>query len=107
MMLLMLFSTVLSAPAYADSAEQAGMEAGEKILDIYTIIKAVATPIATIGIVGSALQLMQGDTKAGEAAKKRIVVIILALVAIWLIPLVVGAGKTSFGGLAWDPEHPV
>lgn len=88
--------------AYAD--EEA--DARSAVYDAYKIVQAVSVPLAVIGIAGSAIQSASADVANAARARKRIVIILLALAAVWLIPLCVGMGKGILSMGAWDPENP-
>lgn len=89
-------------PAYADEET----EARSAVYDAYKIVQAVSVPLAVIGVAGSAIQSASSDVANAARARKRIVIILFALAAVWLIPLCIGMGKGILSAGAWDPANP-
>ena len=83
-----------------------GIQAGSAIYDIYIFIRNISPAIAAVGIAGSAFDLLK-DSSSAEKAKKRIIVILMAVAAVWLIPPLLTAGKNLFAAGAWDPSNPI
>ena len=69
---------------------------------LYEILKIVATALAVIGIAGSAIQMITGDSQSAMKAKRLMIVIGMAVAAMYAIPLAVMAFKNLVP--EWDPS---
>ena len=69
---------------------------------LYNTIKIAATALAAIGIAGSAIQIITGDSQSAMKAKRRMIVIGMAVAAMYAIPLAVMAFKNLVP--EWDPS---
>lgn len=101
--LVLVFSVMVgTVQAYADDEQ----DAGRAVASVYDTVKVFVLPLAALGIAGSGIQILMGDENDAAKAKKRIVIILCAAVAIWFLPTVAVWGRKLLGGTAWSPENP-
>lgn len=95
-MMMLLAVSLCVQIAYADETTQA-------LGGVYRTFKIVGTSFAAVGIIGSGIQMLGGDTHTAAKAKGRILIILMAVGAMYLIPVVMSMGKNLFGEWAWTP----
>lgn len=110
---LIILSLLLCVSAYAedtadsgsaqlfDNSDTVNADTVAPLLSAFQLIRNVGTIFSVIGIAGSGIQLVS-DTAASEKAFKRILYILIALMALWLLPAAIALGRNSFGS-GWNP----
>ena len=97
---------LLSPAAFADGADTEGAIRNQ-LLSVVSVIRTCAMPFAVVGFAGSAVSLITSGSDASAASKavKRMIVIALALGAIWLLPEVIRIGSSLAASSVWNPEY--
>lgn len=95
----------LVTPAYA--APDAGI--ANSFGPIYSVMFKTVTPLATLALCFAAMRVLTHDPqniRIYAAAKRAVLVIIVAYAAFCLLPLVASLFDDLFKSLAWDPNSP-
>lgn len=98
----LLFAVWIPGTAFADGES----EARDAMYGTFEVVRTVALPLGAVGIAASAIEMAGSDTTAAIRAKNRIIIILLAEAAIFLIPLILSMGAETVAQGAWDPERP-
>ena len=98
----LLFAAWIPGTASADGES----EARDALYGTFETVRAIALPLGVVGIAASAIEMAGSDTTAAVRAKNRIIIILLAEAAIFLIPLILSMGAETVAQGVWDPEHP-
>lgn len=120
LVLSLLFASVWSMrPAYAsdsgggpppgdnsslDGIEEAKGEYKELYKSIYGIFRVAATSFGAVGVAISAVQMVIGDEESASKALSRIVILLGAIAALWLLPAIISMGIELGRQFAWDPS---
>lgn len=88
----------------ADASEQEA-PARQAFGPVYRTIRTIAMAMGVVGIAASAVQIVMGDTQTASKAKTRLFLIVLAVMAVWVLPIVISSGSTLFGA-GWNPNNP-
>lgn len=100
--LIVLFTAVLCFQfAFAATSAEAQFKQG--ITDLYWHVERISLGAAAIALAGCGLMMVFGNQKEAESAKGAIKYILIAVAGIWLLPLIINAGKGLFGS-GWDPH---
>lgn len=94
-------ATLCCQVAFADSNPQGSFQSGIDVA--YNQLRWIATGGGVLALAGCGIILVTGSEKDGEKAKAAIKYIIIAVVGVWILPLVVRAGKGMFG-TPWNPH---
>lgn len=95
----------LVTPAYA--APDAGI--ANSFGPIYSVMFKTVTPLATLALCFVAMRVLTHDPqniRIYAAAKRAVLVIIVAYAAFCMLPLVASLFDDLFKSLAWDPNSP-
>lgn len=95
----------LVTPAYA--APDAGI--ANSFGPIYSVMFKTVTPLATLALCFAAIRVLTHDPqniRIYAAAKRAVLVIIVAYAAFCMLPLVASLFDDLFKSLAWDPNSP-
>lgn len=95
----------LVTPAYA--APDAGI--ANSFGPIYSVMFKTVTPLATLALCFAAMRVLTHDPqniRIYAAAKRAVLVIIVAYAAFCMLPLVASLFNDLFKSLAWDPNSP-
>ncbi len=95
----------LVTPAYA--APDAGI--ANSFGPIYSVMFKTVTPLATLALCFAAMRVLTHDPqniRIYAAAKRAVLVIIVAYAAFCMLPLVASLFDDLFKSLAWDPNSP-
>lgn len=110
---LIFLSLLLCIPAYAeddagsgnaqlfDNSDTINADTAAPLVSAFQLIRNVGTIFSVIGIAGSGIQLVS-NTALAEKALKRILYILIALMALWLLPAAIALGRNIFGS-GWNP----
>ena len=105
-------SLTLSAPVFAADPWSPDVEFGTNVSDssmreyrdrisaTYKFILSMAAPFALVLIA------FFGSEKDAERGFSMIKMSLIALMALYLLPLVISAAYNSLNGVKWDPAHP-
>lgn len=85
--------------AFAGSEEQVR----EGLYSVFEAVRSMSLPLAAAGVAGSAVKMVTGDSAEAAAAGKRIVLILTAVAALWLVPAALSLGAGLFSGIVWNP----
>ena len=77
-----------------------------KIDETYKLFRNIALPLAALALAYCGLALLLGSEKDAEVAKKRIFFILLAIVVLYLLPLIVKEAMNVGAKYAWSPSSP-
>ena len=99
-------SLTLSAPAFAADLEAQKQEFWSRILAAYNFLLSMAAPFALVTITAGGLIVLLGSEKDAERGYAMIKMALIALMALYLLPLVISVARHSLNGVAWDPENP-
>lgn len=111
-------SLTLSAPVFAADPWSPDVEFGTNVSDssmreyrdrisaTYKFILSMATPFALVTITVGGLIAFFGSEKDAERGFYMIKMSLIALMALYLLPLVISAAYNSLNGVKWDPAHP-
>ena len=103
--LLCLLFFFLVTPAYA--APDAGI--ANSFGPIYSVMFKTVTPLATLALCFAAMRVLTHDPqniRIYAAAKRVVLVVIVAYAAFCMLPLVASLFNDLFKSLAWDPNSP-
>lgn len=75
------------------------------VYNIYIVIRNVASAMCVVGIAGCAIQILAGNTNNASKAYSRLIAMLLAIGALWLVPFLLSYGKDLLGAGAWDPAN--
>lgn len=92
-------------PAYA--APDAGI--ANSFGPIYSVMFKTVTPLATLALCFAAMRVLTHDpqnVRIYAAAKRAVLVIVVAYAAFCMLPLVASLFNDLFKSLAWDPNSP-
>lgn len=92
-------------PAYA--APDAGIS--NSFGPIYSVMFKTVTPLATLALCFAAMRVLTHDpqnVRIYAAAKRAVLVIVVAYAAFCMLPLVASLFNDLFKSLAWDPNSP-
>ena len=78
-------------------------DTSSQFASLYRGIRNIALPFGVIGVAGSGIQVLVGDENTAAKAKHRIIVILMATIAMFLIPTIMTAAKSLFSGFVWEP----
>lgn len=95
----------LVTPAYA--APDAGI--ANSFGPIYSVMFKTVTPLATLALCFAAMRVLTHDPqniRIYAAAKRAVLVVIVAYAAFCMLPLVASLFDDLFKSLAWDPNSP-
>lgn len=95
----------LVTPAYA--APDAGI--ANSFGPIYSVMFKTVTPLATLALCFAAMRVLTHDpqnVRIYAAAKRAVLVIVVAYAALCMLPLVASLFNDLFKSLAWDPNSP-
>lgn len=95
----------LVTPAYA--APDAGIS--NSFGPIYSVMFKTVTPLATLALCFAAMRVLTHDpqnVRIYAAAKRAVLVIVVAYAAFCMLPLVASLFNDLFKSLAWDPNSP-
>lgn len=95
----------LVTPAYA--APDAGI--ANSFGPIYSVMFKTVTPLATLALCFAAMRVLTHDPQNVSiyaAAKRAVLVIVVAYAAFCMLPLVASLVNDLFKSLAWDPNSP-
>lgn len=95
----------LVTPAYA--APDAGI--ANSFGPIYSVMFKTVTPLATLALCFAAMRVLTHDpqnVRIYAAAKRAVLVIVVAYAAFCMLPLVASLVNDLFKSLAWDPNSP-
>lgn len=95
----------LVTPAYA--APDAGI--ANSFGPIYSVMFKTVTPLATLALCFAAMRVLTHDpqnVRIYAAAKRAVLVIVVAYAAFCMLPLVASLFNDLFKSLAWDPNSP-
>lgn len=87
-----------TAVAYAETDAFAEAVITNGLGQIYSILSAVILPIGAIALAVCALKMVYGDEKSTENAKGALVRIIIAVILIYLAPLIINTVVGLFRG---------
>lgn len=76
---------------------------------LYDVMFKTITPVATLALCFSALRVLTHDSqniKVYAAAKRTVMLIVVAYAAFVLLPSVAGLASDLLSGYAWDPSNP-
>ena len=106
-------SLTLSAPVFAADPWSPDVEFGssmreyrDRISATYKFILSMAAPFALVTITVGGLIAFFGSEKDAERGFSMIKMSLIALMALYLLPLVISAAYNSLNGVKWDPAHP-
>ena len=111
-------SLTLSAPVFAADPWSPDVEFGTNVSDssmreyrdrisaTYKFILSMAAPFALVTITVGGLIAFLGSEKDAERGFSMIKMSLIALMALYLLPLVISAAYNSLNGVKWDPAHP-
>lgn len=111
-------SLTLSAPVFAADPWSPDVEFGtnvsnssmreyrDRISATYKFILSMAAPFALVTITVGGLIAFLGSEKDVERGFSMIKMSLIALMALYLLPLVISAAYNSLNGVKWDPAHP-
>ena len=97
-----LFVCLLTTTAFADDEGTVR----NSVFSLYKTVRMITLPLAAVGIAGSGIQIAAGDVQSAAKAKRRILVICMAVAAVWLIPGLLSSGRNLLSSGAWDPQNP-
>ncbi len=95
----------LVTPAYA--APDSGI--ANSFGPIYSVMFKTVTPLATLALCFAAMRVLTHDpqnVRIYAAAKRAVLVIVVAYAAFCMLPLVASMFNDLFNSLAWDPNSP-
>ena len=95
----------LVTPAYA--APDAGI--ANSFGPIYSVMFKTVTPLATLALCFAAMRVLTHDpqnVRIYAAAKRAVLVIVVAYAACCMLPRVAALFNDLFKSLAWDPNNP-
>lgn len=95
----------LVTPAYA--APDVGI--ANSFGPIYSVMFKTVTPLATLALCFAAMRVLTHDpqnVRIYAAAKRAVLVIVVAYAAFCMLPLVASLFNDLFKSLAWDPNSP-
>lgn len=95
----------LVTPAYA--APDAGI--ANSFGPIYSVMFKTVTPLATLALCFAAMRVLTHDPqniRIYAAAKRAVLVIVVAYAAFCMLPLVASLFNDLFKSLEWDPNSP-
>ena len=78
----------------------------DRISATYKFILSMAAPFALVTITVGGLIAFFGSEKDAERGFSMIKMSLIALMALYLLPLVISAAYNSLSGVKWDPAHP-
>lgn len=108
-------SLVLTTPALAagpwsytesNSNEVSMSVLKHRISATYKFVQRMAAPFAVLAITGGGLMVLCGSEKDADKGYAVIKTALLALLALYLLPLVISAAYNSLNGAAWNPATP-
>lgn len=111
-------SLTLSAPVLAADPWSPDVEFGTNVSDssireyrdrisaAYNFILSMAAPFALVTITAGGLIAFWGSEKDAERGYSMIKTSLIALMALYLLPLVISAAYHSLNGVKWDPMNP-
>lgn len=76
---------------------------------IYSVMFKTVTPLATLALCFAAMRVLTHDpqnVRIYAAAKRAVLVIVVAYAAFCMLPLVASLFNDLFKSLAWDPNSP-
>lgn len=95
----------LVTPAYAAPDASIANSFGP----IYSVMFKTVTPLATLALCFAAMRVLTHDpqnVRIYAAAKRAVLVIVVAYAAFCMLPLVASLFNDLFKSLAWDPNSP-
>lgn len=104
----------LSSPAYASNI-WSGTYGGEgwdmseflaRIMDAYNLIKAICAPLAVCSIAGGGFEVLFGNEQEQGKGLSRIKYTLMAVAAIFLLPVAINIGFDLAKNFMWDPSNP-
>lgn len=78
----------------------------EAIVEYFGMIQKTASGVAAAAIAVCSLGIIGGNQKEKEVNWQRIKWIVIALVALWLLPLFIGFGREIVKDYKWNPAVP-
>lgn len=78
----------------------------ERIMDIYTLFKAICAPLAVCSIVAGGFEVLLGSEQEQAKGFARIKYTLMAVIALYLLPTVINIGYEIAKQYIWDPWHP-
>lgn len=106
--------TWLSSPAYASNVWSGTHANGgwdlsvflDRILDVYNLIKAVCAPLAVCSIAGGGFEVLFGNEQEQSKGFARIKYTVMAVIALYLLPVAINIGYDLAKNFMWDPNNP-
>lgn len=104
----------LSSPAYASNVWSGtfggqGWDMSEfldRIMAAYNLIKAICAPLAVCSIAGSGFEVLFGNEQEQAKGLARIKYTLMAVAAIFLLPVAINIGFDLAKNFMWDPNNP-
>lgn len=81
-------------------------EYGQKIVTMYSIVKAIAAPFAAASVAVSALEVLFGSEREQGKALSRLKYTVIALACLYLLPIFISMGYNAVKNIQWDPTNP-
>lgn len=76
---------------------------GDKVGEVYELVLKIATPCAVIPFAMGAYKMLTGNDQDMKAGQKQMKLVLMALAALYLLPIVVRAGIDIGDAYKWSP----
>ena len=102
------FLFTLAALAMTVNASAADVsETQSGLLGIFNTLRAISIPGAAISVAVNGVIYMVAGDKGAETAKKGIIYTLIAVAAVWILPLAMSIGRGAFSsGAGFNPYSP-
>lgn len=94
----LIITALITPGAYAETDAFAQAVINNGLGQIYSILTAVILPVSVIALAVCALKMVYGDEKSAENAKSALIRIIIAVILIYLAPLIINTVVGLFRG---------
>ncbi len=96
-------SSVASGTAFAFAGDDSMQQGIDKI---FYLLKAIATPLAAVGLAFCGFKFFTGGEREMSKVKKTAVLILVSIAMIYLLPALIRLGRSAVGGHQWQPPAP-
>lgn len=77
-----------------------------RIMKVYNLFKAICAPLAVCSIAAGGFEVLLGSESDQAKGIARIKFTLMAVVALYLLPVIINFGYDIAKNFIWDPYHP-